>query len=247
MASDRRSARDARSSVWLSDRPAPAAGKEQPHGLRLDKIVDATVRLLDSEGLAKVSMRRLAAELGVTAMSVYWYVDTKDDLLEMALDQVHEEIGLPDEAADWRAALRELACEHRGMLVRHPWVSPLAGEFLNVGPRALAFADRAQRAIRGSGLPDGSWMGALALVFQFTYGFGTVEGRWRERCRTSGVSEDAFYGEVMGRLARRPEYAESLATVRARGERTVAAMRERDFEFALDCVIAGITAMREAV
>ena len=53
-----------------------------------ERITEATVRLLDAEGLAKFSMRRLAAELNVTAMSVYWYVDTKDDLLELALDAV---------------------------------------------------------------------------------------------------------------------------------------------------------------
>lgn len=52
--------------------------------------------MLDAEGLAKFSMRRLAAELNVTAMSVYWYVDTKDDLLELALDAVFGELELPD-------------------------------------------------------------------------------------------------------------------------------------------------------
>ena len=51
-----------------------------------------SVRLLDEEGLAKFSMRRLAAELNVTAMSVYWYVDTKDDIFELALDAVFGEV-----------------------------------------------------------------------------------------------------------------------------------------------------------
>ncbi|MEV6103219.1 TetR/AcrR family transcriptional regulator [Streptomyces sp. NPDC051940] len=243
MASDRRKARDSGSSVWLSGPPARHASGGQPHGLGLDKIVEATVRLLDAEGLAKVSMRRLAGELGVTAMSVYWYVDTKDELLELALDHVHEEIRLPADDVDWRERLRQLAREHRRMLVTHPWVSPLAGEYLNIGPRALAFAECAQEAIRDSGLPARSWLGALSLLFQFSYGFGTVEGRWRERCRSLGVSEDELHGEVMARLAGRSEYAVSLATVQARGEGAVGVLRERDFEFALDCAIAGITEM----
>lgn len=82
----------ARTSVWLNHRPPSRARKsDQPAGLDRDRITAATVRLLDAEGLAKFSMRRLAAELNVTAMSLYWYVDTKDDLLELALDSVYSE------------------------------------------------------------------------------------------------------------------------------------------------------------
>ncbi|NGN66530.1 TetR/AcrR family transcriptional regulator [Streptomyces sp. A7024] len=253
MASDRRTGRDARTtSIWLADPPPsssrrrpPAGG--QPAGLDLERIVAATVRLLDAEGLAKVSMRRLAAELGVTAMSVYWYVDTKDELLELALDSVHAEIRLPEDEdnGDWREQLRLLATEHRRMLVAHPWVSPLAGEYLNVGPRALAFMNAAQRAMRRSGLATEHLMGALSLLFQFTYGFGTVEGRWSERCRSTGIREDDYYGEVLSRLKGRPEYALSVSTVEARPGGSVREIRDRDFEFALDCAIAGIAAMRD--
>lgn len=83
----------ARTSVWLNHRPPSRARKsDQPAGLDRDRITAASVRLLDAEGLAKFSMRRLAAELNVTAMSLYWYVDTKDDLLELALDSVYSEI-----------------------------------------------------------------------------------------------------------------------------------------------------------
>ncbi|WP_419996389.1 TetR/AcrR family transcriptional regulator [Streptomyces boninensis] len=260
MASDRRTGRDARTtSIWLTDsstaertsrRRPPAGG--QPAGLDLERIVAATVRLLDAEGLAKVSMRRLAAELGVTAMSVYWYVDTKDELLELALDSVHAEIRLPEDEGegededegDWRQQLRQLATEHRRMLVAHPWVSPLAGEYLNVGPHALAFMNAAQRAMRRSGLAPEHLMGALSLLFQFTYGFGTVEGRWSERCRATGIREDDFYGEVLARLKGRPEYALSVSTVEARPGGTVREIRDRDFEFALECAMAGIAAMR---
>ena len=122
----------ARTSVWLERQGGPGRGAEsgQPAGLDRDKIIAATVRLLDAEGAAKFSMRRLAAELNVTAMSVYWYVDTKDDLLELALDAVFGTIPLPRRErgrADWREQLRELATGYRGLLVRHPWVSPLIG------------------------------------------------------------------------------------------------------------------------
>src|SRR5437867_13131077 len=107
--------RTARTSVWLAGKARRRGrGGGQPSGLDRNRITEATVRLLDAEGLAKFSMRRLAAELNVTAMSVYWYVDTKDDLLELALDAVFGELALPsdDTATDWRGQLRGLATEY---------------------------------------------------------------------------------------------------------------------------------------
>ncbi|AYV28623.1 MULTISPECIES: TetR/AcrR family transcriptional regulator [Streptomyces] len=88
---------ETRTSVWLTARPAAPARRrsEAPSGLDRERITAATVRLLDAEGLGRFSMRRLAAELGVTAMSLYWYVDTKHDLLELALDRALGELALP--------------------------------------------------------------------------------------------------------------------------------------------------------
>ncbi|MEU7046279.1 TetR/AcrR family transcriptional regulator [Streptomyces varsoviensis] len=235
------------------------AAAEQPAGLDLDRIVAATVRLLDAEGLAKFSMRRLAAELGVTAMSVYWYVDTKDDLLEYAVDAAGAELELPevddeadeadeadeDTAADWRDQLRQLAATNRAMLVRHPWVSRLIGEYLNIGPNSMAFATAAQRVVIRSGLPMEQIPGALALVYQFVYGFGTIESRYAANCREAGLTEDEYFDAVMATVDGRPEFEESQRLMEARPSTDVASMRAHDFEVALDCAIAGIEVLRD--
>ncbi|MCZ4123502.1 TetR/AcrR family transcriptional regulator [Streptomyces sp. H39-S7] len=204
MAEDSRGTTPA-ASVWLRERPAGKRRSEQPAGLDRDRIVATTVRLLDSGGLATFSMRRLAAELGVTAMSVYWYVDTKDDLLERVLDAVHGEIELPPEEADadWRDEVRELARGYRAMLVAHPWTAHLIGTYPNIGPLAADFANLSARAMARSGLAPEQQTGALGCVLPYVYGFGAVEVRWG------------------------------------------AQQRERDFTFGLDCVIAGIEAMRD--
>ena len=97
----------ARVSVWLDRRTPSRTRKADQPALDRDRITAATVRLLDAEGPAKFSMRRLAAELDVTAMSLYWYVDTKDDLLELALDTAFAEIPPSREDADWRDRLRD--------------------------------------------------------------------------------------------------------------------------------------------
>ncbi|MET7938864.1 TetR/AcrR family transcriptional regulator [Streptomyces sp. NPDC005302] len=247
-----RAKRPARTSVWLegkAPRGGAARGGGQPSGLDRERITEATVLLLDAEGLAKFSMRRLAAELNVTAMSVYWYVDTKDDLLELALDAVFGELDLPDveSAEHWRDQLRALAVGNRALLVRHPWVSPLVGSFLNIGPHSMAFSMCVQRVIRNTGLPPRGQTGAMSAVFQFVYGFGTIEGHFVQRCATAGVSQDEYFREAMSTISEQPQLAADFASaadlMEARGGDTVSEMRDRDFGFALDLLVAGIEAM----
>jgi AcrR family transcriptional regulator len=192
-------ARDAaRHSVWLEGRARRRGrGGGQPSGLDRDRITEVTVRLLDAEGLARFSMRRLAAELNVTAMSVYWYVDTKDDLLELALDTAFGELEeLPDprdEYADWRDQIRALATAYRGLLVRHPWLSPLAGRYLNIGPNSLRFARTVQQVVLRTGLPAHGVTGAISAVCRFVYGYGTIEGHFFARVADTGLTPDEYF------------------------------------------------------
>ncbi|MFE7705486.1 TetR/AcrR family transcriptional regulator [Streptomyces sp. NPDC057486] len=240
----------ARTSVWLDQRaPSRTRKSDQPAGLDRERITAASVRLLDAEGLAKFSMRRLAAELDVTAMSLYWYVDTKDDLLELALDSVYSEIAPPREEAHWHDRLRELATTYRELLVRHVWVSPLAGHFLNIGPHSTLFSYAVQDVIRATGLPLHQQTGALSAVFQFVYGFGTIEGHVVQRSAAAGLSQDEYFQQAMRTIRSQPQLSRIVESSQdlmdARGGDTVEEMRERDFTFALDLLIAGIEAMRD--
>ncbi|MGW0896016.1 TetR/AcrR family transcriptional regulator [Streptomyces goshikiensis] len=184
-----------RTSVWLAVRPAAPARRrsEAPSGLDRERITAATVRLLDAEGLGRFSMRRLAAELGVTAMSLYWYVDTKHDLLELALDRALGELVLPaapepnpeagNEAvtgaapAAWPGRLRVLACGYRKLLVAHPWVAPLTAAYPNIGPHARAFDAALQRLLDATGLADTGRTGAHLAVSYFLHGCGGAARR----------------------------------------------------------------------
>ncbi|MFJ1595946.1 TetR/AcrR family transcriptional regulator [Streptomyces sp. NPDC088261] len=269
--------RPPRTSVWLdgkpvtrprradrTDRAEPAAGDakgtttatrsgtDQPPPLDRDRITAVSVRLLDAEGSAKFSMRRLAGELGVTAMSLYWYVDTKDDLLELALDAVFGEVRVPDltdESADWRDQLRALAVSYRTVLVRHPWVTPLIGKYLNIGPGSRAFSSAVLAVMDRTGLAPYGRMGAVSAVFQFVYGFGTIEGHFVQRCAEAGLTQDEYHRHAMGTIHEQPDFKRAFSNTEelmgARGGETVEEKRERDFTFALDLMIAGIEAMRE--
>ncbi|GGX93025.1 TetR family transcriptional regulator [Streptomyces hiroshimensis] len=243
-----------RTSVWMAGKPAPAPRRVDDQGTGLDRqrIVAATIRLLDAEGIEKFSMRRLAAELGVTAMSVYWYVDNKDDLLEYVLDEIWAEVALPDlsdEGADWRAQLRSLAEAYRRCLAGHPWAPRLLGRYLNLGPRSMAFSNATLAVMNRSGVPQDRLTGALAALFHFVYGFCTIEGLYKERCRDAGVDEEEYFLNVMKVVSAGSDWA---ATYPAAAEVTeswteagsIQEMRERDFSVALDTAIAGIEAMR---
>lgn len=242
-----------KTSVWLDDKAERGRRSGQPDGLDREKIIEAAVRLLDAEGAGRFSMRKLASELNVTAMSLYWYVDTKDDLLELALDSVFGTFPLPvdevmaEPARDWRERLRALATAYRGLLVRHPWVPGLIGTYLNIGPHSMAFSHAVQDVMRSTGLPLQGQMGGVSAVFQFVYGFGTIEGHFVQRCQEAGLSQDAYFRRAMGSIGERPDVAESFGyateLMEARAGQTVEEMRERDFGFALDLLVAGIEAM----
>ncbi|MEV7613234.1 TetR/AcrR family transcriptional regulator C-terminal domain-containing protein [Streptomyces sp. NPDC089799] len=167
-----------------------------PVGLDRERITGAAVRLLDAEGLGRFSMRRLAGELGVTAMSLYWYVDTKRDLLGLALDRVIGEVpvaadgtqdgsvvgpvvGPVDGPVDgpvgdgrWDLGLRQLACGYRRVLAAHPWAARLAADCDEGGPHARALDSALLRLLDGAGLAGHSRAGAHLAVAHFLRGCG---------------------------------------------------------------------------
>jgi AcrR family transcriptional regulator len=89
--------------------------------LTVAAVVEAAVRIADTEGLAAMSMRRVADELGVGAMTLYRYVPGKGELLDVMLDSVYAELPLRRIEGDWRAKLEEVARENRELCLRHPW------------------------------------------------------------------------------------------------------------------------------
>ncbi|MFF5783887.1 TetR/AcrR family transcriptional regulator [Streptomyces sp. NPDC012693] len=238
----------ARSSVWLENRAARGGGG--PAGLDRERIVTAAMRMLDEEGLSGLSMRKLATELGVTAMSLYWYVDTKDDIIEYAIDTAYGEIDLAavDAAGGWRERTRVLALDYRRMLVRHPWMSPCAGQYLNIGPHAIAVGGKIQEAVKDTGLPLDRQPSAMSAVFQFVYGYGTIQSQFQRRAAEAGMSQDDFYGESIKAFRDDPAFLEALEPMaeildERASHGSVSQIWDRDFDYALDVLIAGIETM----
>src|SRR3954469_18221423 len=97
---------DAKPPIWA--RPEPRS-----RGLSRREIVQAALKIADEEGLAEVSIRRIARELRSGAMSLYHYFQSRDELLELMAETVAEEMLVPDLPADWRPALRAIAHHSR--------------------------------------------------------------------------------------------------------------------------------------
>jgi TetR/AcrR family tetracycline transcriptional repressor len=99
--------------------------RERP--LTRDELLDAALGIVDSEGLAALTMRRLAAAVGVEAMSLYYHVPHKEALLDGVVERMRSEMRLPETAPDdWADALEAVFVEYRRVLAAHPNMLPLA-------------------------------------------------------------------------------------------------------------------------
>ena len=112
-------------------------------GLSKQRVVVEAIRLADREGVDGLSMRRLAGALGAGAMSLYYYVASKEELLDAMIDVLFEEIELPPEETDWQSAMRRWAVSARQVLARHPWANGLMGSRTSPGPGTRTCARRA--------------------------------------------------------------------------------------------------------
>jgi AcrR family transcriptional regulator len=187
-------------SVWL--RP-PRRGRGEQPSLGREQIVKAAIELLDAEGLAGLSMRRLGAKLGSGATSLYWYVANKDELLELALDEVMGEVYLPEvDDTSWRTACTIFATAMRAMLLRHPWVPSLFGVRPNIGPNSMRLSDRAIAVLVKAGFADMEVAHASSLIMSHSLGSAIVTNAIRRSTRHAGKSINELFKELEPHLDR---------------------------------------------
>ncbi|MFI6168312.1 TetR/AcrR family transcriptional regulator C-terminal domain-containing protein [Nocardia sp. NPDC051052] len=139
-------------SVWL--RPSPSGRSEPP--ITRARIIDAAVALLDEEGLERLTMRRLAQRLGTGSTTLYWHLDTKDDVIDLAVDAIFGETPIPKRHSDdWRADITTLLIGWRATLLRHPWTAGLAANRRPLlGPNFLAWMEFLRATLVRAGLAD---------------------------------------------------------------------------------------------
>jgi AcrR family transcriptional regulator len=129
----------------------------------------------DGGGLGELTMRRLAEELGVEAMSLYHHVPNKDAILDGMIDLVFREIELPSRDVDWKIAMRQRAASMRAVLLRHRWAIGVMESRRAPGPSNLAHHDAVLGCLRGGGLSIELTAHAYALLDAYIYGFVHTE------------------------------------------------------------------------
>ncbi|WP_436526489.1 TetR/AcrR family transcriptional regulator [Actinoplanes sp. HUAS TT8] len=181
-------------SVWAH--PPRATRGDQPT-LSREQIVRAAIELLDAEGAAGLSMRRLGTRLGSGTTSVYWYVANKDELLELAVDEVLGEVYVPEPGdTDWRVGASILANGMRSALLRHPWVLGQLGARPTLGPNALRMGDRTVALLAAAGFAGVEISYAGSLLHSHAIGSATTESALTAAAARSGLSA----GEMAERI-----------------------------------------------
>jgi AcrR family transcriptional regulator len=142
-----------------------------------DRVLSAAVELADRNGIEALSMRKLARELGVEAMTLYYYVANKNDLLEGMADLVASEIELPADDIDWKDATRRRAMSAHEVLARHHWASPVWMRVM-IGPARMRYMDAALGIYRRAGLSPASTELAFHAVENHIVGYTLQESNF---------------------------------------------------------------------
>jgi AcrR family transcriptional regulator len=146
----------------------PTAGREP---LSRERALSTALALADKEGIASLSMRKLALEFGVEAMSLYHHVANKEDILDGMVDLVFAEVELPAYGDEWKPAMRDRARSARAALSRHPWAISIMDSRTSPGPATLRHHDAVIGCCRGAGFTVQMAAHAFSMIDSYIYGF----------------------------------------------------------------------------
>ena len=204
--------------------------------LSRDRVLAAALDLADRDGVAKLSMRRLGAALGVEAMTLYYYVPNKAALLDGLVELVVEQAmgGVPDDG-DWRDLLRGFAVSCRAELLRHPGALPLLATRPVLTDASLRTLESGARAVHEAGFTAHQALHVINIVATFVIGHTLAEA-----------------GTTPGHESDDPDAAAALAaldpaefpTIRAALDAGLGADHQERFDLALEAILTGLDAHR---
>ena len=179
-------------SVWL--RSEPDATKSP---LSRDDIVRTSIKVLDRDGLDLFSMRRVAAEVGTAATSaLYWRIANKNDLLELAVDEVLADALVQVGDGDWRDQVTVVVRAAYQALWVHPWAPQLLASHAGLGPNYQALADQVLAILRSAGFKGVHLDAAVSAIFHYLIGSAVTDSAWSAVVRRSGLSEPEWASEA---------------------------------------------------
>jgi len=219
-------------------------------GLSRDEIVRAAVAVADAEGPDAVSMRRIARELGAGAMSLYWYVGSKEELLDLMLETLEAEVEAPEPTGDWRADLRVFANGMRAVMNRHPWSLEFIGSRPPSGPNDARNLERLLGILAGLDLDARPTIDLLGAIANYVVGAVIREGQeirgWREQEQAEAAmteeERDAEGERYRDWFRASGRYPRIVSLLESGIDPDDPATRDERFEFGLDVLLNGIAA-----
>ena len=227
--------------------------RERPHkgpkpGLSLARIVDAGVRVADTEGIDAVSMGRVATSLDTAAMSLYRHVSSKEELLRLMVDAAWGDSPGPLAAGEsWRDGLSRWAWAMRAALRRHPWAARLPISGMPIMPREIAWFEDALACLADTGLTEARKASVILLLAGYVRNLAITEADIAAAVAASGLGMDewmASYPRMLSQLAD-PRRFPALTAFIAAGVFDTADGTDDEFVFGLDRILDGVGVLIE--
>ena len=174
--------------------------------LSVERVVAAAAAVADEQGLAAVSMRNVAKQLGVEAMSLYHHVKNKDALLGELTEWIFRQVATPPSAGTWRTRLTAYAESLRAVLDTHPWALGLVNSRKAPGPEKLRLVDAPLGILFDAAFSVGDAVHTLSAVDAYVFGF-VITNRNLPFDTTAAVEKSDFSPELAGALAGYPNLA----------------------------------------
>jgi AcrR family transcriptional regulator len=177
----------------LWDPPSPSAGRGPRPRTSVAEVVDAGVSIADAEGLNALSIRKVANRLGIGAMFLYTYVPGRSELIELMIDRVYADHGLPDPALNWRARIEDWMRATLRIYADHPWLLDYNMARLPIGPHVLDVEEALYAALHAAGFSGSENVALANLVgWQLLGAARATIGDAAEE-RHTGVSAEAYW------------------------------------------------------
>ncbi len=200
--------------------------------LTKDRVLRAAVDLADREGLGALTMRRLGAELGVEAMSLYKHVANKEAILDGIVELLVGQIEMPGAGADWKQAMRQRAVSARTVLAGHSWAIGLLETRGSMGPATMRYLDAILGNLRSSGFSVDDAVHAFWLLDSYVYGHVIQETSLSPVSASPPATESTGSARELAAKAEYPHLAEL-------GEHALGAgySVDREFRYGLDLIL----------
>lgn len=226
--------------LW-GTRPEPKRGPKP--GMTLDQISRAAIEIADAEGIGALSMRAVAKRLDVGTMSLYRYVPSKAELLDVMLDAVLAEARLATEAdGGWREKLEFSAWENWRLAHRHPWMLAVGQTRQATGPNGLRRYEAILRVLFDTGMPPQDIVDVIELLDSYVQGAARKSVDLIEVERRTGLTQDQWWHTVGSTVYDKVDWSGYPVVVEVARHDVFGHPPERDFAQGLRRILDGIAA-----